>query len=130
MPRRAIEPSPEIAPLIDKIQRYLDAEKIKLNRFCKQARIGQSSLCRFMSGERKTVTSAAKAAEVFIDSRHKQHNSGRRGTLRAAEPGGDQGLGIIDEAIQAHWDGSQRSAALIALLIKAVAPVIEAAGKY
>lgn len=129
MPRRKTIPSPDVRPLIDKIQAHLTREAISLNRLCKQACVNQPALFRFMSGERKTVTKVAKAAEVFIDTRHKRHKLRWQGTLRpASQVSGEHGLRVIDEAVKVHWDGSTRSATLIAMLIGAVVPVIQAAG--
>ena len=69
-------------------------------------------------------------ASAFIDNRHKSHKSAQQVTLdRTAQKNVEGSLDVIEKAVQAHWDGSRRSATLIAMLIRAVAPVIEAAGK-
>lgn len=121
---------PEVQPLIDKINAHLEREKTTLNAFAKKIGQQQSGLHRFVSGERKTITDAAKAASVFIDNWHKSHKPLRQVTLhRAAHKSIEGNLDVIEKAVQAHWDGSRRSATLIAMLIRAVAPVIEAAGK-
>ncbi len=130
MPRKAIEAAPDVGPLIVKIQDYFAHEGISLNRFCKQLDISQSDLFRFVTEQRKSVTKAAKVAGSFIDSQHKKHNFRQQGTLPPSlEADTKDGLDVIGEAVNEHWDRSPRSAELIAMLIRAVAPVIEAAGK-
>lgn len=118
----------EVQPLIDSIRAYCETEGITLNRLSGLAGVGQPALHRFVAGERKTVTAVAAAVRAYMDSRHKPHKVGMQGKLaQKSHPEGELGRGVIDEAVRAQWDGTPRSAALIAALINAVAPVIAAA---
>lgn len=77
----------------------------------------QPSLARFLKGDRKTITPTAGIVLKFIDENNKQHNWHSHATIPHE----------IEDAVRSIWDGKPQSADLVASLIRALKPVLEAA---
>jgi hypothetical protein len=132
MPRIARPAPPEVGVAIATIKTFCSETGTNVNALANEVGIKQSALCRFVNGERKTITQAAEQTLRYIDSRHNRHNrgSGAKISLRQADGDADNALAVVEEAVHSHWDGSRRGAELLAALIRAVAPLIRLASGH
>lgn len=129
MPRKASQQSPETATIIQEIQDHCTRTNTSVLSLAKQAGVQQSSLTRFLSGERKTVTAAAKKVMAHLGIRHKQHNR-HNDILRLSSHLDEEGCRLINNAIRSLWDGRRQSAEVIASLVIALKPALDiAAGR-
>lgn len=102
-----------------RINAYCRRSTLSILALARLSKVGQPSLARFLNGERKTLTSTARIVLKFIDdeegySRHNQHN---HATIPPE----------IEDAVRTTWDGNPRSAELLASLIRALKPALDAA---
>jgi hypothetical protein len=128
MPRKASQPSPEAATIVQEIQDHCARTNTSVLSLSKQAGVQQSALTRFLSGERKTVTTTAKKVMAHLGIRHNQHN--RHNDILDPNPQLDEeGCRLINSAIRSLWDGRRQSAELIASLVVALKPALEIAAR-
>ncbi|WP_156521456.1 hypothetical protein [Burkholderia sp. MSMB1589WGS] len=126
MPRKATPASVDVAPTVERIEAFCRARKISVLALANEAQVGQSSLCRFMHGERKTLTVTAERVLRYIDSWHNEHNAHSQAIMASASI--DQtGRALLEQAILSLWDGELRSAQILAPLIQALKPVLDMA---
>lgn len=105
----------------DRILMYCDSYGLSVNAFARRSGVSQSSLSRFLNGKRKRVSfppSALKALR-YIHREHKKHS-------RCLDNVDQEGQFLINEAISSIWDGSLQSAELLAPLIHALKPALDA----
>lgn len=78
MSRKAMEKSPEVDIVIAQIQEYLKKNNLSVLEFAGTAGVSQPSLCRFLAGDRKTVTEVARQCLAFMrenDNGNNRHNN-------------------------------------------------------
>lgn len=114
MPKKAIQVQADVRPAIDRIESFCIKENVSVLALAKVSGICQSSLARFLDGERKTVTPCARAVLQYIDNRHNRHS---RDTIPMD----------VEEAIREVWDGDPQSVDFLTNLIRALKPVLDAA---
>ena len=125
MPRKATPKAQEVDAAIEKIGLHCSHEKININALAEEAEVCQSSLWRFMNGERKTITDAARKTLEYIDNWHNRHNHDKH-PKNSNNP--DHGYHLIEGAVKSLWDGNPNTAELIASLIRALKPALDVAG--
>ncbi len=123
MPRKARNIDPNAAIAIAKIKRYCETNGVSVLALSKSANVAQSALARFINGERKSITPAAKFTLTWIDNRHNQHNW--HNELVHNDSTDSHGCRIIGDAINSLWDGRLQSAEVIASLVLALRPAID-----
>ena len=115
MPRIALPPTQEAVRARKALKIYLTKERLSANAFAERTGVGQSTLCRFLTGRTKSVTTTIKPV------------------LRYAHIDTDIGIGAgmnpldngrVRDAFARAWDGSPESAELLAGLIEALGPVV------
>lgn len=127
MPRKATSIHADVAPAITKINNYCKSTTTSILSLSKKAGVGQPALFRFINGERKSITPAARKVLLFIDGRHNWHNQHKNAILDSSQDVNLEGQSIIENAISALWDGKRQSAELIASLVLALRPALEIA---
>lgn len=128
MPRKASQQSPEAAAIVQQIQEHCARTNTSVLSLSKQVGVQQSSLTRFLTGERKTVTSTAQKVMAHLGIRHNQHNR-HNDILRPNPQLDDEGCRLINSAIRSLWDGRRQSAEIIASLVIALKPALEVAAR-
>lgn len=124
MPRKAITKKPEVAMAIEQIKQYCRHTNISPLALSREVGVGQPALCRFLNGERKTITSTAQKVLDHVNSWHNWHNDDAiiiQGDKKAAN------YKVIEDAVMSLWDGNRNTAELIASLIKALKPALDMA---
>jgi len=115
MPRKQQPHSREAVLARAVLQEYLRKERLSANALAQRAGVGQPTLCRFLAGRTKTVTSDIETVlryahiEVVNDITLPSHPLDNA-TLR--------------EALARAWDGTLEGAELLAHLIEALGPVV------
>jgi len=127
MPRKATTPDPEVPIVIEKINRFRTSNAMSVLALAKDAEVSQPALKRFLDGDRKTVTSVAKATLSHIDSWHNRHNHSDGAILSPIPKPRREGYDLMIGAIESLWDGQYQSAQLIASLVIALRPALEIA---
>ena len=125
MSRKARPPAADVQPNIERISSFVKSHNINLNQLAANAKVSQSALCRFMLGERKTLTTTAKQVLSYIDNRHKWHDGGAAARMEASPQ--PSSLAPIEDVIRANWQLSAGSARLLVAMVAAVAPVLKSA---
>jgi hypothetical protein len=126
MPRKASPTSPDVASAVLQIKAYCEETTTSVLALSQNAGVEQSALARFLSGERKSITPAAKKVLALIGERHNRHNQ-HSDTLVHQHKSDAHGCRLINEAINSLWDGRRQSAEVIASLVLALKPAIELA---
>lgn len=127
MPRKATPQSSEVQKVIATIQGYCKSNNISILALSHAVKVSQSSLNRFINGERKTVTPTANKCLSHINSQHNWHNW-HNDNKDANEPNPANGYSvIIENAAMSLWDGDPRTVELIASIIRGLKPAVEIA---
>lgn len=117
MPRKAIPVQDGVDEAVKRINAYCRRSALSVLALARLAKVNQPSLARFLNGERKSLTSTARIVLKFIDEERNQHNWHSHATIPAE----------IEDAVRTTWDGNPQSAELLASLIRALKPVLDAA---
>jgi len=117
MPRKAIPVQKGVTEAIQQITTHCQRSRISVLALARLSKVSQPSLARFLSGERKTVTSTARIVLEFIGKNNKRHNWHSHATISPD----------IEDAIRTTLAGNLQSAELLASLIRALKPVLDAA---
>lgn len=122
MPRKAIPQEPAVQKIIDHIRGFCTRTNTCPLALSRAANVSQSSLFRFLDGDRKTVTPTARKVVSYINRQHNWHNLDNNDKMANHEV-----HDLIQDAAMTLWDGDRRSAEFLASLLRALKPAIELA---
>src|SRR5437016_2701864 len=126
MPRKAITIDPKVPQAIERIDCFCKERNTCVLRLANDVGVSQSSLYRFITHERKTITRTAEKVLKHIDNWHNSHKAHSQAIMSSS--GADQaGRELIESAIMSLWDGNFHSAQILAPLIRALKPTVEIA---
>lgn len=117
MPRKAIPVQEGVDEAARLINAYCRRSTLSVLALARLAKVSQPSLARFLNGERKTLTSTARIVLKFIEEERSRHNWHSHATIPPE----------IEDAVRTTWDGDPQSAELLASLIRALKPALDAA---
>lgn len=126
MPKKTTNKSAGVASAIKAIRAYCESVNISINQLSKEVGVGQSSLFRFVNGERRTLTATAKKTLSYVNKQHNWHNLETNFSGAVVE---SEEYKIIEDAVLSYWDGSRQSAKLLAEIIKAISPFVAMASE-
>lgn len=117
MPRKARPKQACVDEAIQQIDTFRLHQSLSILALSKLCSVSQPALARFLSGQRKTMTTTACSVLKYIDKQNKQHNWHNHAIIPNE----------IEDAVRSLWDGKPQSADLVASLIRALKPVLEIA---
>lgn len=126
MPKKTTDKTADVALARKMIRAYCTDQSISINKLSQCIGVNQSALFRFVNGERRSLTKTAKKAMEYVKKGSKWHNS--QVDFSDAVPD-SEGYRIIEDAVLSCWDGSRRSAELLADVIKALSPIVAMVSK-
>jgi transcriptional regulator with XRE-family HTH domain len=115
MPRIAAPPTQDAVRARKALKTYLTKEQLSANALAGITGVGQSTLCRFLTGRTKSVTASIKPVLRYA---HIEIDSGIANGMNPLDNG------RVRDALARAWDGSPESAELLAGLIEALGPVV------
>lgn len=116
MPRKKQAQSPDVQPVVDKINQFILENAVSVNKLATVAGVTQPSLLRFLKGHRKTVTDDAKKVVETIDNWHNNNYPNVLDINTAKQS--------ISDAALRLWDGDPSTAEQLAKALDLLQPAV------
>lgn len=117
MPRKPAPVDPKVVAARQRLQFYLDTNKLTQSSFAARCGIGQPTVSKFLDGQVKSLTPAVRR---MLDFASIDWNTGMESVRGAADNV------LLEAALNRVWDGTTAHARLLAGVIEAVGPLLSA----